>query len=108
VPDNDRWGPELIHTKGHAAPETKASLDQAYSLIERANALGEAPEDPLLLFSAPACPPTNAASHSTDHRSTSGSHLMTAGASTHVAGMDSIDVAPNRREFGWQTGPRDF
>jgi class 3 adenylate cyclase/predicted ATPase len=41
----------LMHTKGYAAPETKASLDQARSLIERAEALGEPPEDPLLLFS---------------------------------------------------------
>ncbi len=41
----------LIHTKGHAAPETKASFDQARSLIERAEALGEPPQDPLVLFS---------------------------------------------------------
>jgi predicted ATPase len=41
----------LMHTKGYAAPETKASLDQARGLIERAEALGEPPEDPLLLFS---------------------------------------------------------
>ena len=41
----------LMHTKGYAAPETKASLDQACSLIERAEALGEPPEDPLLVFS---------------------------------------------------------
>ena len=41
----------LMHTKGHAAPETRASLDQARSLIERAEALGEPPEDPLVLFS---------------------------------------------------------
>jgi predicted ATPase len=41
----------LMHTKGYAAPETKASLDQAHSLIERAEALGEPPEDPLVLFS---------------------------------------------------------
>jgi predicted ATPase len=40
-----------MHTKGHAAPETKASLDLARSLIERAEALGEPPEDPLVLFS---------------------------------------------------------
>ena len=32
-------------------PETKACLDRASSLIERAEALGEPPEDPLLLFS---------------------------------------------------------
>jgi predicted ATPase len=39
----------LMHTKGYAAPETKASLDQARLYIERAEALGEPPEDPLLL-----------------------------------------------------------
>jgi predicted ATPase/class 3 adenylate cyclase len=41
----------LMHTKGYAAPETKASLDQARLYIERAEALGEPPEDRLLLFS---------------------------------------------------------
>lgn len=41
----------LMHTKGYAAPETRASLDQARLYIEDAGALGEAPEDPLLLFS---------------------------------------------------------
>ena len=41
----------LMHTKGYAAPETRAALDQARSLIEQAEALGEAPDDPLLLFS---------------------------------------------------------
>ena len=41
----------FMHTKGYAAPETKAAFDQAHSLIERAEALGEPPEDPLLLFS---------------------------------------------------------
>jgi predicted ATPase len=41
----------LMHTKGYTAPETKASLDQARLFIERAEALGEPPEDPLLLFS---------------------------------------------------------
>jgi predicted ATPase len=41
----------LMHTKGYAAPDTKASLDQARVLIERAEALGEPPEDSLLLFS---------------------------------------------------------
>jgi class 3 adenylate cyclase/tetratricopeptide (TPR) repeat protein len=44
-------GHALMHTKGHAAPETKASLDHARSLIEQAEALGEPPEDPLLLLS---------------------------------------------------------
>jgi predicted ATPase len=41
----------LMHTKGYSAPETKASIDQARLYIERAEALGEPPEDPLLLFS---------------------------------------------------------
>jgi class 3 adenylate cyclase/predicted ATPase len=41
----------LIHTKGHAAPETKAAAERARLLIEHAEALGEPPEDPLLLFS---------------------------------------------------------
>ena len=37
----------LMHAKGYAAPETKASFDRARSLIEHAEALGEPPEDPL-------------------------------------------------------------
>jgi class 3 adenylate cyclase/predicted ATPase len=41
----------LFHVKGYAAPETKAAVEQARLLIEQAKALGEAPEDPLLLFS---------------------------------------------------------
>ena len=41
----------LMHIRGYAASETKASLDRARSFIERAEALGEPPEDPLLLFS---------------------------------------------------------
>jgi predicted ATPase/class 3 adenylate cyclase len=41
----------LMHTKGHAAPETAASLDRARALMEQAESLGESPEDPLLLFS---------------------------------------------------------
>jgi class 3 adenylate cyclase/predicted ATPase/tRNA A37 threonylcarbamoyladenosine biosynthesis protein TsaE len=41
----------LMHTKGYAASETKAAFERARSLIERADALGEPPEDPLLLFS---------------------------------------------------------
>jgi len=41
----------LIHVKGHAAPEPKAAAERALLLIEHAEALGEAPEDPLLLFS---------------------------------------------------------
>ena len=41
----------LIHIKGYAAPETKAAVEQARLLIEQAEAIGEPPEDPLLLFS---------------------------------------------------------
>ena len=41
----------LQHVKGQAAPETKAVAEQARLLIEQAEALGEPPEDPLLLFS---------------------------------------------------------
>ncbi len=41
----------LIHVKGRAAAETKAATEQARLLIERAEALGEPLEDPLLLFS---------------------------------------------------------
>ena len=41
----------LMHVKGYAAPETKAPLERARLLIEQAEALGEPPEDPLLLFS---------------------------------------------------------
>jgi predicted ATPase len=41
----------LMHTKGYAAQETKATFNQARSLIEQAEALGEPLEDPLLLFS---------------------------------------------------------
>jgi hypothetical protein len=41
----------LMHTKGYATPETKAALGEARSLIEKAEALGDLPEDPLLLFS---------------------------------------------------------
>ena len=41
----------LIHVKGYAAPETKTATEQARLLIEQAEALGEPPEDPLLLFS---------------------------------------------------------
>ena len=41
----------LIHVKGYAAPETKSALERARLLIEQAEALGEPPEDPLLLFS---------------------------------------------------------
>ena len=41
----------LMHTKGYAAPETKSAIEQARLFIERAETLGEPPEDPLLLFS---------------------------------------------------------
>jgi len=40
----------LMHTKGYASPDTKASFVRARRYIERAEALGEPPEDPLLLF----------------------------------------------------------
>jgi predicted ATPase len=41
----------LFQTKGPAAAETKAAFDQARLFIERAEALGEHAEDPLLLYS---------------------------------------------------------
>jgi tetratricopeptide (TPR) repeat protein len=41
----------LVHVKGYASPETKAAAERARQLIEKAEALGEEPEDPLLLFS---------------------------------------------------------
>jgi class 3 adenylate cyclase/tetratricopeptide (TPR) repeat protein len=41
----------LMHVKGYAAAEPKAAAEQARSLIEQAEALGEPSEDPLLLFS---------------------------------------------------------
>ena len=40
-----------MHVKGYAAPESKAAVERARLLIEQAEALGEPPEDPLLLFS---------------------------------------------------------
>ena len=40
-----------MHLKGYAAPETKAAAERARLLIEHAEALGEIPDDPLLLFS---------------------------------------------------------
>ena len=40
----------LMHVKGYAAPDTKAAAERAGLLIEQAEALGEPPEDPLLLF----------------------------------------------------------
>ena len=41
----------LFHVKGYAAPETRGAAERARLLIEQTEALGEAPEDPLLLFS---------------------------------------------------------
>ena len=41
----------LMQIKGYAAPEPKVAFEQARLFMERAEALGEAPEDPLLLFS---------------------------------------------------------
>ena len=41
----------LMNVKGYGAPETKAAVERARLLIEQAEALGEPPEDPLLLFS---------------------------------------------------------
>jgi class 3 adenylate cyclase/predicted ATPase len=41
----------LSHVKGYAALETKAAAERARLVIEQAEALGEPPEDPLLLFS---------------------------------------------------------
>src|SRR6185437_11620111 len=40
----------LIHVKGYGAPECKAAMDRASLLIQKAEALGEPPEDPMLLF----------------------------------------------------------
>jgi class 3 adenylate cyclase/predicted ATPase len=42
----------LLHVKGYASPEARAAAERARLLIEQAEALGEPPEDPLLLFSA--------------------------------------------------------
>ena len=41
----------LLHVKGYAAPETQAAVERAHLLIDQAEALGEPPQDPLLLFS---------------------------------------------------------
>jgi hypothetical protein len=41
----------LMYTKGHAAAETKAAFDHAHVLMDKAEALGEPAEDPLLLYS---------------------------------------------------------
>jgi class 3 adenylate cyclase/predicted ATPase len=42
----------LVHVKGYAALETKTAAEQAHLLIQECEALGEPPEDALLLFSA--------------------------------------------------------
>jgi class 3 adenylate cyclase/predicted ATPase len=41
----------LMHVKGYAAAETRVAAERARLFIEQAEALGEPPEDPLLLFS---------------------------------------------------------
>src|SRR5262249_53163948 len=41
----------LMHVKGYSALETRAAVERARLLIERAEALAENPEDPLLLVS---------------------------------------------------------
>jgi class 3 adenylate cyclase/predicted ATPase len=41
----------LTHVRGHSSPEVKAATEQARLLIEQAEALGEPPENPLLLYS---------------------------------------------------------
>jgi len=41
----------LMHVKGYASPETNAATEKAQLLIEKAEALGEPPDDPLMLFS---------------------------------------------------------
>jgi class 3 adenylate cyclase/predicted ATPase len=45
----------LLHVKGYAAPETRSAAERARQSIEQAEALGEPPEDPLLLFSVLKC-----------------------------------------------------
>jgi tetratricopeptide (TPR) repeat protein len=41
----------LMYVKGYVAPETKAAVERARSLIEQAEQLGDPPKDRLLLFS---------------------------------------------------------
>ena len=41
----------LMHTKGYGASETKQAANEALSLIQRAQAAGEPPNDPMSLFS---------------------------------------------------------
>jgi hypothetical protein len=40
-----------MDVRGYAAPQTKAAVERAHLLTKQAEALGEPPEDPLLLFS---------------------------------------------------------
>ena len=40
----------LLWVKGHSSPEAKAATERARVLIEEAEALGEPPENPLLLY----------------------------------------------------------
>jgi predicted ATPase len=40
----------LMHVKGYAASETKAAVERAGLLIQQAEALGDPPEDPMVLF----------------------------------------------------------
>ena len=42
----------LMHVKGPNAPETKAAVERARLLVEQAEARGEPPDDPLILFPA--------------------------------------------------------
>jgi predicted ATPase len=42
----------LFHVRGYSSAETKAAAEQARLLIEQAQTLGEAPDDPLLPFAA--------------------------------------------------------
>jgi class 3 adenylate cyclase/predicted ATPase len=42
--------PPLIQVKGYTSPEVQAATEEARQLIEQAQARGEPPEDPLLLF----------------------------------------------------------
>jgi DNA-binding winged helix-turn-helix (wHTH) protein/predicted ATPase len=41
----------LVHVSGFASAQTKAAVERAHLLIEQAEALGEPPQDPLVLFS---------------------------------------------------------
>ena len=41
----------LMHVKWYSSPEVKAAIERARVLIEQAEALGEPPENPLLLYS---------------------------------------------------------